>query len=37
MNNQIYIRPADICVCCGAPVPEGEMICWGCKEEESRA
>lgn len=23
----------DICVCCGAPVPEGRMICWNCEHE----
>lgn len=20
----------DTCVCCGAPVPEGRMVCWAC-------
>lgn len=19
------------CVCCGAPVPEGRMVCWACE------
>ena len=24
--------PGDsICVCCGEPVPEGRMVCWGCE------
>ena len=27
------IRPADICVCCGAAVPEGRMICWACEHK----
>lgn len=27
------IRPADICVCCGAAVPEGRMICWACERK----
>lgn len=21
----------DVCVCCGAPVPEGRWICWQCE------
>lgn len=21
----------DTCICCGAPVPEGRMICWQCE------
>lgn len=21
------------CVCCGAPVPEGWMVCWGCEHQ----
>lgn len=29
MNDKI---PADICVCCGKPVPEGRMICWACED-----
>lgn len=24
---------ADICVCCGEPVPEGRMICWRCEHQ----
>lgn len=27
------IRPADICVCCGAAVQEGRMICWACEHK----
>lgn len=23
----------DICVCCGAAVPEGRMICWACEHK----
>ncbi len=23
----------DICVCCGAPVPEGVMVCWNCEHK----
>lgn len=23
----------DYCVCCGAPVPEGRMVCWICEKE----
>ena len=30
--NKIETFP-DICVCCGAPVPEGRMICWNCEKE----
>lgn len=22
----------DLCVCCGAVIPEGRMVCWGCNE-----
>ena len=29
-----YIRPSDICVCCGKPVPEGRQICWECEHKE---
>lgn len=25
----------DICVCCGAPVPEGTMVCWKCENEKN--
>lgn len=24
----------DICVCCGAPVPEGRQICWQCEHQD---
>lgn len=24
----------DICVCCGAPVPEGVMVCWNCEHKD---
>ena len=27
----VYIRPIDICVRCGAPAPEGRMLCWCCE------
>lgn len=23
----------DTCVCCGAPVPEGSMVCWLCEKK----
>ncbi|MCD8375056.1 MAG: DUF2116 family Zn-ribbon domain-containing protein [Oscillospiraceae bacterium] len=23
----------DLCVCCGAPVPEGTMVCWDCQHK----
>lgn len=29
MKPRVY--PVDICVCCGAPVPEGRMVCWQCE------
>ena len=22
---------SSFCVCCGEPVPEGRMVCWGCE------
>lgn len=25
----------DTCVCCGAPVPEGRMVCWQCEKREN--
>lgn len=25
----------DTCVCCGAPVPEGRMVCWQCERREA--
>ncbi len=25
------VYPEDICVCCGAPVPEGRQVCWACE------
>lgn len=28
---QKSVHAEDICVCCGAPVPEGRMICWSCE------
>lgn len=28
-----YIRPADSCVMCGAPVPEGRQVCWECEQD----
>lgn len=27
------VRMEDICVVCGAPVPEGYMVCWSCMHE----
>lgn len=24
----------DTCVCCGAPVPEGRMVCWQCEHKD---
>lgn len=30
-NKEIF---PDICVCCGAPVPEGYMICPNCERED---
>ena len=21
----------EFCVCCGAPIPEGRMVCWACE------
>lgn len=21
----------NICVCCGAPIPEGRQVCWNCE------
>ncbi|MCD8324466.1 MAG: sugar transferase [Clostridiales bacterium] len=34
-DNQVNISriPTDICVCCGAPVPEGRQICWACEHK----
>lgn len=31
--SKAYIRPEDLCVCCGSPVPEGMMICWACARQ----
>lgn len=28
---------ADICVCCGEIVPEGQMICWKCEHADNIA
>lgn len=25
----------DTCICCGAPVPEGRMVCWQCEKREN--
>ena len=30
-KDEIFVHAEDICVCCGAPVPEGCMICWECE------
>lgn len=27
----------DTCVCCGAPVPEGRMVCGACEIKEKEA
>ena len=27
---------ADTCVCCGAPVPEGRMVCPGCERKKEK-
>lgn len=27
----------DTCICCGAPVPEGRMICWQCEHKGEEA
>ncbi len=32
-----YVSSSDICVCCGAPVPEGTQVCWGCLHPETQA
>ena len=26
-----YYQINDVCVCCGAPVPEGRQVCWECE------
>lgn len=28
------ISGSDICVCCGKPIPEGEMVCTTCMREK---
>lgn len=33
MSDGLYF--ADVCVCCGSFLPEGEMICDKCKKEIS--
>lgn len=30
---ETYYLVNDICVCCGAPVPEGRQICWECENK----
>lgn len=25
----------DTCVCCGAVIPEGRMVCWACENRQS--
>lgn len=30
------IAEKDICVCCGAPVPEGRMVCRECETNPTR-
>lgn len=32
-----YVISSDICVCCGAPVPEGMQVCCGCLPPETQA
>lgn len=29
----LIIASEDRCVCCGAPVPEGRMVCWWCEHQ----
>ena len=26
----------DLCICCGAPVPEGRMICYACESGDTQ-
>lgn len=33
MSDELFF--ADVCVCCGSSVPEGEIICSECKKEIS--
>lgn len=32
---ETYYVINDICVCCGAPVPEGRQVCWECEKKIS--
>lgn len=25
----------DTCVCCGAAIPEGRMVCWACENRQT--
>ena len=35
-EESVYVTWEDICVCCGAPVPEGRMVCWQCEHQYDR-
>lgn len=32
LRRDLALSLADTCVCCGAPVPEGRMVCPSCEE-----
>ena len=32
LRRELALAVADTCVCCGAPVPEGRMVCPACEE-----
>lgn len=32
---ETYYVIDDMCVCCGAPVPEGRQVCWECEKRYS--
>ena len=31
VKKTIYRTKENLCVCCGAVIPEGQMICWSCE------